>query len=236
MRKISILVIFLIIKLSCFGQYENFTNQIIPHKNLFKKIFGDFNPVTFETIQTSDGIQKVPYGFKFNSTETSIEYYRSKQAELNDSSCSKFIILGSIFFIKGHFINDFACDMDISSLNVYFGSFNNQKYILITGINCGSGSSTTTIILNLFNVTNKNHIIYYPLWSKYGGLSSFGDFNGDGCLDFFEVRNFKEQFFYKGTVMSLKEGKFLPFHQNNYFIIFKYDGNSIITLTKNWFN
>ncbi len=128
--------------------------------------------------------------------------------------------------MKGEFENDLlACNLDVTSFEIFRFTFGRKEYLLIKSIKAGSGEVTTYIIFHLFDITNLKKIEYYPLWSKYGSISCFGDFNHDGKLDFLRIRdNWKEtgKNTYKANLETLDTYK-LKFISNtpNEFIIFE---------------
>jgi len=79
--------------------------------------------------------------------------------------------------------NLLGCDLDYGSFIVYRLDINGKRFLIITAINFGSGTSTRHVFCNLFDITRKT-IKYYSLESIYGSGACFGDFDDDGHLDF----------------------------------------------------
>jgi hypothetical protein len=212
--------------------------KFIFRKNLtFEPVPGVFCPKIFENINDRYGARKVAYGFEFANKSFNIKYYLPQQSTLNDSSCGYFVVFNQKIKMINSFEEDFACDLDVNSLKVYQFEFKGKNYLVITGIIQGSGNRTSDIVCNLFDITDRTNILYYPLWSKFGGISCFSDFNKDGYLDFLKVRTFRKYDTLKITMMSLKNGRFESYQDNNHFIILKLSEKyKVKVLKKIWFN
>jgi hypothetical protein len=215
-----------------YAQSDNYYKGIVSAINIFKPVSGSFTAGDYQTEKSNGETKKVPYKYIFERSGIKLEYCYPKAA--SDGMCSYFIINGQRVAIKGKFESDFACDLDISSFNVYKGSFKGHKYVLLTCTNTGSGSSTSSVICNLFDMTNKSVIKYYPLWSKYGSQFSFGDFNKDGELDFLQSRIQGETDVLKITLLTLKADKFKT--ESDKYIVVKQTGTSLKTIERHWFN
>lgn len=203
MKKI---LFFMLISSQVFAQSEEVVNQIPDkkYKPIFKPILGEFTVNHVEKIKVNDEYKKLNYGFKFDSKKIDVQFHYPEKD--SDNSCSYFVIFQKRINLIGKFENDFACDLDVNSFELYKGEFKNKNYLLLTCINNGSGGFATTIIFHLFDITNKNNIKYYPLWSRYGSINCFGDFNSDGVLDFLKIRNNEKQTgtdTFKTTLMTL---------------------------------
>lgn len=229
-NKFLLLTLMLICKFG-YAQYDNTYLKIINSKNLFKKVKGTFfDKVKLDTING----ENVNYMYQF-SDSLYIEVWFP--FDTNSSKCNYFSISHQQINIEGLFDNDFACELEIASLSVYKTEFYNKKYLLVTGINSGSGDYTTSVICNLFDIANHKKIIYYPLWSKYGGTSCFGDFNNNGKLDFLKVRNYQgSRSTYIVTIMELTNDSFINIDEAKYFLIVKKQSNdSFKVIKKKWF-
>lgn len=216
----------------CYAQSDNYYKGIVKAATIFKIVNGSFIAGDYRSEKVNGDNKKVPYKYIFDISGIKLEYCYPKVA--SDGSCSYFLINKQRVDIKGHFENDFACDLDVSSFNVYQGRFKGHKYVLLTCTNTGSGSSTSSVICNLFDMTNKSAIKYYPLWSKYGSQFSFGDFNKDGELDFLQSRIQGENDVLKITLLTLKADKFKP--KSDKYIVVKQTGTSLSVLKRHWFN
>ncbi len=237
MKAVIIVNMLLLVNSSLFGQYEN-TFSAITKTSFLKPMDFSLNIYRSDTITIGGAISTVPYSYLLVGKDVRIEYVYSKQSELDDSSCGHFLINGQKYLLKGKFESDFACDIDVYSLKLFSGKFKNQQYMLVKGNSNGSGSSTTSVICFLFDISNKKNITYYPLWSKYGSENCFQDFNGDGHLDFLRIRNLNLSSSSKDLkidIMSLITGKFRPFEEGKRFIIGEYNGNSFLIKKKRWF-
>ncbi len=227
---IKLVILSMSLSLNSFGQGNRVLSQIIKSDLKFQKQMGVFEPKEFETIDN----QKIAYLFRFSNKLISIAYRQPKQSELSDTACGYFEINNSVVKMAGLFPDDFACEIDINSINVYTTQFHNKKYLLITAINKGSGLSASTIVMNLFDITNPSVILYYPLWSIYGNPSCFGDYNKDGVLDFLQVRSTGKNSIFKIEFTSLKGNHFIP-SMKNYYMIVKRKGTGMQILSKHWF-
>lgn len=231
MKKL-LLITFLLASTLSYGQFDKAFSSIPRKVDVFKPISGAFTASASENVNGN----KFNYKYSFSDKSLSIDIVLPKSSEQSNDACDYFVVMGNKITYKGLFEEDFACDMDITSLKVYKGVYGNKQYVLITGINSGSGSFTTTIVCHLFDVTNPKSVKYYPLWSKYGGTSCFGDFNTDNQLDFLKVRNYKgSQTNLKVTLMTLKDGKFIAVDEANHYMIGQYQrGKGIKVTEKKW--
>jgi hypothetical protein len=233
MREIITFVLFFIGNYS-YAQYDNFFNSIISPKCIFKPLKGEFVQGESKIIVKNGEKLPVTYSYQFNNKFIQLDFFYPKSAK--DGSCSYFKIEGTRINLKSHFEEDFACDLDVTSFNVYQGSFRGRNYLLLTCINNGSGSSTTSVVCNLFDITDRKSIKYYPLWSKYGSSACFGDFNKDGILDFLKIRYFNgKRDNLRIDLTSLQKDSFIVPKDKNFFLILKLDNDSVKILKKNWF-
>lgn len=235
--KTIILLVGLVISTGLSAQYEK-TFSVIGKKSFFKEEKIIVNTVRSDTSLVNGNKNVTPYVFSIKGKAGAIEYFYTNPKELTDSSCGYFKIGSSKFFLKGKYENDFACDIDVYSLKMFSGTFRSKRYILLTGINNGSGSSTTSIICLLFDITNPKKIKFYPLWSKYGSDFCFQDFNNDGELDFLKVKQLKDMTGYKTLkleLMTLKGDEFVPYKPKDKYVIGEYrDGQFKVTSKKGW--
>lgn len=140
--------------------------------NIVKNSFSDYSP-----IKDGDGGK---YTCKIDSIDLIYIY-------LNEE-CDYFVLNGSRF-CPDDYIHDWStCELDVNSFILYKTKYNNHQYLLLTAVNNGSGKSTNYTICLLFDITDQNKIVLYPLWSKYGGKECFGDFNKDGYIDFVKIK------------------------------------------------
>ncbi|HTD99293.1 MAG TPA: hypothetical protein VK668_08385 [Mucilaginibacter sp.] len=232
MKRILIIILLLWIK-SASAQYGSFYKSVINQPKLFKPLAGSFIAHKVKTTIVDGESRKLNYSYLFNNKSLRLEYFYPESK--TDSGCSYFILNGHRVNLKGHFEHDFACDLDVASFKVYKGQYNGEKYLLLTCINTGSGSSTSSVICNLFDITDKRSIKYYPLWSKYGSESCFGDFDKDGSLDFLKVRIQGDNDTLRLSLMSLKRERFIPYKEDHYMIL-NYDSKKIKIEQRHWFN
>lgn len=213
-------------------QYNDYYRSIVNAPTIFKIVNGSFKASDFKVGKVNEVIKNVPYKYSFDVLGVKLQYCYPKVG--SDSACSYFIVNNQRIEIKGKFEGDFACDLDISSFHVYQGTFKGRRYILLTCTNTGSGSSTSSVICNLFDLTNLRAIKYYPLWSKYGSKFSFGDFNKDGKLDFLQSRIQGENEVLRISLLTLNAGKFK--NEVDKYIIVKQTKSSLKVIEQHWFN
>lgn len=234
MKKIIILIF--LFPFLCNAQYGNYYKHIVKAVPFFKFLTSTQTGDYFLPIQPKGYKIGDPVRHSFNLHGLQLKYCYPESA--SDSGCGYFIFNKQRFNLRGRFEYNFACELDEASFDVYQGSFNGHKYILLTCINNGSNTYAMTVICNLFDITNKKAIKYYPLWSMFGSEFSFGDFNNDGKLDFLQSRY---EAHYQGdydilklTLLTLKNGKFKS--DNNKYITVRRTGNSLKVLNRKWFN
>jgi hypothetical protein len=233
MKKIIVFITILVFSDDCMSQYDNFFHNSFNQGYIFQPVMGDFTPVKLRGTKNNQQGQKPYSSYRFSNTAFNFQYCYPEAKSDND--CSYFVVGGKRINIFGVFENNFACDLDISSFKLYKGSFKNRKYLLLTCINTGSGSSTTSVICNLFDITDINSIKYYPLWAKFGSSTFFGDFDKDGKLDFIQSRYYngkKDLIFLK--ILSLSDGQFLD-KSEGHFIIIKVSGQKSEVVKKHWY-
>lgn len=165
-------------------------------------------------IVTSGQVKAIKQNWEFKNTNQGGTYYSNLSSSefpltyIYDGNCGKFEIRGKVFELNKYFVNGLACDLDLRTPEVYQFykfSFRNKNYIALECINNGSGSATSFILMHLFQI-NKDSVLYYPLWSRYGSIACLGEFNKDGVLDFLKIRNNEKQTgtdTFKATLMSL---------------------------------
>jgi hypothetical protein len=233
-EKKSILFFFVLIASTCKAQYDDYLKSIVGKSTIFKKVKGEFVVKGFKKVKDKNGERQINYSYEFNKLPMTLGYYYPTLS--SDSSCNYFVINKAKVSMRGLYPSDFACDLDVTSFAVYKGRYENKNYILITAINNGSGSSTTSVICNLFDVTNLNKIKYFALWSKFGSASCFNDFNKDGKLDFLQIRNLKgDPSKLKMTIESLQDGMFRPYQQDQFYITLSLLHNGYKVLKKKGF-
>ncbi|NJO24540.1 MAG: hypothetical protein HC867_00320 [Bacteroidia bacterium] len=211
-----------------FGQYDTIIKSLVETpSNCPQRLNGSFKKN--KEIQSGE---KIEY-YKFSKSKTDFCYY-PKQANIN---CGYFRLFGKVFALNDKFENNLSCDFDYGSFELYRYSLNKRNYLILNAIRYGSGTTTRFVYCNLFDITNKDSIIYYPLASIYGSGFSFGDYNNDGRLDFLQIEYDKssksvDDFVMKmrtlnesNQVFDLVEGKYITFSRqyrnDNSFVILK---------------
>lgn len=163
--------------------------------------------------------QKKIYYYDFSNPNYDFCYYPMQQG----ISCGYFKVNSQIIEVKNAYPYNLGCDLDYGSFELSEVNFKNNKYLILTSINNGSGSSTRNVFCNLFDITNLAKIIFHPLWSLYGSKQCFGDFDQDNNLDFLEIRYDHETESnndnYRITLTSLNKTEFK--RKESKFIVFK---------------
>ena len=175
--------------------------------------------------------------FFLSESGIDIAYYPKQKGV----KCGYFEINEFCFLVDGKFIfkNGYhaGCDLDYGSFKVFEMNFKAKKYLLITSINNGSGTSTRYVYCHLFDVSDLDSITYFPLWSIYGSYACFGDFNQDGFLDFLRIRNESNMGdgYFRATLSTLYRDSFRI--DSSHYIIFnrRYDShwNPVLTVVDN---
>lgn len=234
MKKL-ILVLLCSWTMASYAQSDDYYKRIVHAPTIFKSIgsfiTGDFI-AGYKNEITNGKSNKVLYMYSFKAPMIKVQYYYPQVNHGNE--CGYLMVNNKKIDLNGTFEGNFGCELDPTSFNVYKGSFKGHQYVLLTCINTGSGSSSSSVMCNLFDVTDKDAIKYYPLWSKYGSQFSFGDFNKDGVLDFLQSRIKGENDVLKITLLSLKGDDFKP--NNDKYILVKQSGTSLKTLERHWYN
>jgi hypothetical protein len=163
---------------------------------------------------TSGQVKAIKQNWEFKNTNQGGTYYSNLSSSefpltyVYDGNCGNFEIRGNVFALNKYFSDGLACDLDLrpEAYQFYKFDFGNKRYIALECINNGSGSATSFIFIHLFQI-NKDSVLYYPLWSRYGSIACLGDFNKDGVLDFLKIRNNEKQTgtdTFKAILMSLE--------------------------------
>lgn len=210
----KLLTLFLLQLCTLYGysQYDNVYNRIQKQSSFFRLVKGSFFDIV--SSKNVDG-ERVNYMYTFSDKSIKMSYVLSQANSISDS-CDYFLLFNKKF-CPSEYIHDLpACELDINSFRLFKGVYNKHTYLLLTAINNGSGKSSTFVFCFLFDITDYNAIISYPLWSKYGGTSCFGDFNNDGKLDFLKVREKNDQL--NMSIMMLDGDKFREYDDMHYIV------------------
>jgi hypothetical protein len=196
-------------------------------KNCFKPLKGSF----FDNVLSKEvNGEKVNYMYIFSNKSIELKYILPQIDSISDS-CDYFLLFNKKFSPSAYIHDLPACELDINSFKLFKGEFNKRSYILLTAINNGSGKSTTLVFCLLFDITNHQEVKFFPLWSKYGGTSCFGDFNNDGKLDFLKAKEENNQL--KIILMTLDGEEFRKYDDKHY-IIAKKSKSGVRIIKKNW--
>ena len=225
--KWSALLFFQFCTLVGYSQYDDVYNKIQHRSSYFKPVEGSF----FDNVSSKDvNGEKVNYMYTFRDKSIELKYILPQIDSISDS-CDCFVLFNQKFCPSAYIHDLSACELDISSFNLFKGVFNKRTYLLLTAINNGSGKSATLVFCFLFDITNPYEVKFFPLWSKYGGTSCFGDFNNDGKLDFLKVKEENNQL--KMVLMTLDGDEFRKY-DNDHYIIAKKTKSGVRILKRNW--
>ncbi len=219
--------------LNLFAQYDTIIKSVIKVPENYplriKGVFGKKKEIKSES--------KIEY-YKFSNSKIDICYY-PKQKYIE---CGFFKLFGQAIYLNDKFENYSGCDLDYGSFEIYSYSIDNKSYIFLNANRFGSGTTTRFIYSNLFDISDKKNILYYPLYSIYGSGLSFGDYNGDKKIDFLEIGYKKDSnssndfrlvlktLDEQKRVFSLVENKYVDFRR-----LYKNDDSfEIIKLESNW--
>ena len=164
---------------TCFSQYDIIIKSLVETPfNYPQRLNGSFK--NYKEVKSRG---KIEY-YKFSKSKIDFCYY-PKQASIN---CGYFRLFGKVIAVNDKFENNLGCDLDYGSFEFYSYTLNKRNYFIVNAVRYGSGTTTRFIYCNLFDITDKKNIIYYPLSSIYGSGLSFGDYNNDNKIDFLEIR------------------------------------------------
>jgi hypothetical protein len=226
MRKI-LSALLLICSFSVNAQYDVYIKSLLKEPEIVpNKIPGEF---VMKRVFDKDSYEFSNLGFQ-------IVYYPP------DVDCGHFSIEGKQYLQKGRYkeSQEFGCDLDAQSMETFEVTVGSRNYLLITSIALTSGKGTRVVFCQLFDVTDKKKVIYFPLWSLYGSHLSFGDYNNDGRLDFLETRyevGAKDDNTFRVVLKTLDDrqcfqtvkAKYIVFHQE-----YTDDQPKISVIEKSW--
>jgi len=134
--------------------------------------------------------------------------------------------------------NNIHLDLDITDAGMYEINFLLKKFLCIISKGAGlyqSGSYQEINFYVLIDITDRDNPKYYNYFSRCSSIYSFGDFNGDGRLDFLKSELYnKEANCYKVVPYTVKNEHLYPF-SNTYLILKKMKRNSYRLIKKRWF-
>ncbi|MBZ5858571.1 hypothetical protein [Flavihumibacter profundi] len=178
MKYFFFIVLELLVCSIAFGQYDTVIRSLIDiPSNSPKKLNGIFKKRT----EVHSG-ERIEY-YKFSKSKIDFCYY-PKQANV---SCGYFKLFGKVFVTNDRPGFNPSCDLDYGSFELFGFILNNKNYLILNAIRYGSGTTTSFVYCNLFDITNKDDINYCLLSSIYGSGLSFGDYNNDNKIDFLEI-------------------------------------------------
>jgi hypothetical protein len=232
MKKILFFNLSFISSFILFGQYDFVV------KSLFPNIDALPDKIEFTLIKSTEvqNEQSVDF-FELSNSFTDVCYYPKQ----NEVDCGYFVVGNKEFKVGGNYPHpSWGCDLDENSFELSEFSLQNKKFIALTAINWGSGSSTRIVFCHLFDVTNREEVLHFSLWSMYGSSRCFGDYNADGKIDFLQIRydqESKDNNFFRMTFSTIEGDQFEE--KEDKFIVFKReyqddDLPKIISVSNKW--
>ena len=215
----------------CKGQYDFVVKSLSIHSEVVPiSLEGDFVKVT--EIQAGNEIVL----YSFSNPRYDFCYY-PKQSGID---CGYFSIDTHLLYVADKYPHDLGCDLDYGSFELSNLKIGEKEYLILSSIRYGSGTTTRYVCCNLFDITIKDEIQFFPLWSMYGSSSCFGDYNADGKLDFLQIRydpKSKDNDIYRLTFSTL-DGKGFRIDEDKY-IVFKREYQDkglpkIISIEEKW--
>ena len=232
MKKTTLLLLNFSLSLTLFGQYDFIVTNLLPDTNNVPiNVEYSLNQVD----ETVNNQKEIFYELSNPLVDLS---YHPKGLNLE---CGYLKINDKVFKVKGGYPHpSWGCDLDENSFELSRFDLGDRRYIILTAINWGSGSSTKIVFCHLFDITDIDNIHYYSLWSMYGSSHCFGDYNNDGNIDFLQIRyapEAKDNDTFKLNLSTIDEKKFKPV--GNKFIIFRREYRNeglpkIIVTEDNW--
>lgn len=122
--------------------------------------------------------------FTFSNPRYDFCYY-PKQPGID---CGYFSIGAKLIYVADKYPYNKGCDFDYGSFRLSELKIEEKQYLILTCISYGSGTTTRYVYCNLFDVSRKGEVQFFPLWSMYGSGLCFGDYNADGKIDFLQIR------------------------------------------------
>lgn len=232
MKKIIVFFLFFNLSTTLPGQYDFVVKSLLPGIETVptKEEF-----ILNQATEVVNG-QTVIF-FELSNSLVDLCYYPKSKG----IKCGYLTINDKQFQVKGNYPHQsWGCDLDENSFELAKFNLGNSSYVILTAINWGSGSSTRIVFCHLFDITDKENIQHFPLWSMYGSSHCFGDYNNDGKIDFLQIRydpEAKDNDVFRLTFSTLTNEKFTK--DECKYIIFKRDYVSegepkIRPLERNW--
>lgn len=122
-----------------------------------------------------------------------VTYFKSYSNELNfkysaDGVSNYFIINNQTINLQDS-IDMFINELDPNSFVVYKFYFQGKKYFVLETLSSIPGKSiASSVIFYLFRFES-GQLFTTHVWSKYGSINCFGDFDNDGDLNFLKIRS-----------------------------------------------
>lgn len=158
------------------GQFDTIVRSLVTiPSNIPEQILGRFERKT-----DSLSAAKIEY-YRFSNNDFC---YFPKQSKIK---CGYFKLFGIVIKTNEKFENNSGCDLDYGSFELFKINIAKKKYLILTSIRYGSGTTTQFVYCHLFDITNRKKIIYYPLSSFYGTFLNFGDYDNDEKIDFLQI-------------------------------------------------
>lgn len=211
----SMLLIFLYVLPAYSLPVESIYTKFKRHEIKCTKVKGTFAEVYPENSITNTR------EFIFTPAFLGLKYFQVDNGkysfDLIEINKQKFLLITYDYLLKGA---TFLLQSHPDWSDVYEIEYNHKKFLCVTLEVSGSGSSQEINDYAVFDMTDNNHITYSCISSRFSGIDAFGDYNGDGALDFAFIDSYKdykklkrynhESTYYVMSYLTFKDGDFLP--------------------------
>lgn len=159
------------------------------------------------------------------------------QAKLDKYACDLLQVNNRNYRLFANPDIDAIFDMDLKNARLYHIRAKNRKFVCITGGNAiGRGESGHIKSFVMLDITDPNKLIVAQLVSYSPSIYSFGDFNGDGELDFIKVKPDKKgRNQYIAEACDLDGEKITSGEVKSYFLLLSTPGDAAVVSDKRWF-
>jgi hypothetical protein len=129
----------------------------------------------------------------------------------------RFLLIGYDYMQTG---DTFLLDANPDRSTVYQFDYNHKKFLCLELVVTKSGMWQEISDYALFDVTDLKNIIYYAVSGRFAPFDAFGDYNGDGVLDFALIqydpdceklqKDNCDSLYYRMSFLTLDQGEVEP--------------------------